>query len=167
LDRIKGNYYFNLFLNLMRANYMKSQKDWEKVANEVGLTHTQQHALWILHLDNGLTLDELGNIAFWNKSTTSALVSRLEKKGYVRKERYLNNTRTIRIYITDKGKKILEDSVNTERAVKFMGLLRSLDVEEIEKFLETLEKIYDLMNNQDATDFKNYLQVSSNMMLKL
>lgn len=145
---------------------MNIQKDWEKVANEVGLTHAQQHALWILHLDDGLTLNELGNIAFWNKSTTSALISRLEKKGYVRKEKYLDNSRTIKIYITEGGKRILEESVNTKLAFEFMGLLRSLDIEEVEKFLETLEKIYDLMGNGDSTDFKSYLRVSSNKMLK-
>jgi DNA-binding MarR family transcriptional regulator len=166
LDRKQGDYYFNIFLNLIRATYMNLEKEWEKVANKSGLTHAQQHALWILHLDNGLTLEELGNIAMWNKSTTSMLISRLEKKGFVQKEKYMENSRTIKIYITEEGIKTVRESVNTDIAFRFMGMLRNLDEKEVKGFLGTLNKICKLAADDDLTDFEKYLKVSSEEMAK-
>lgn len=87
LNRQKNDYYFNIFLNLARAMYMQLEKDWDKEAKLCGISYAQQHALWLLHVQDGLTLEELGNIAIWNKSTTSALISRLEKKGLVEKRK--------------------------------------------------------------------------------
>ena len=86
LDRKTNDYYFNLFLNLARATYMNLEKNWDAEAKACGISYAQQHCLWLLHVQDGLTLEEIGNIALWNKSTTSALVSRLEKKGYIQKE---------------------------------------------------------------------------------
>ncbi|MCT8977076.1 MarR family transcriptional regulator [Clostridium sp. CX1] len=166
MDKRQKDYYFNLFLNLIRATYMNLEKDWENVAKEAGLTHAQQHALWILHLDNGLTLEELGNIALWNKSTTSALISRLEKKGYVKKDKYLNNSRTIKIYITDEGKEILEKSVGTKSAFEFMGLFEHFKLEEIETFLDILHKISGMVGTWDLSDFQKFLKTSSENLSK-
>ncbi|QGU94537.1 MarR family transcriptional regulator [Clostridium bovifaecis] len=166
MDKREKDYYFNMFLNLIRATYMNLEKNWEDVAKEAGLTHAQQHALWILHLDDGLTLEELGNIALWNKSTTSALISRLEKKGYVKKHKYLNNSRTIKIYITDEGKAVLDKSVGTKYAFEFMGLFEHFEHEEIETFLKTLHRISDMVGTWDLTDFQKFLETSSKSLLK-
>ena len=166
MEKNERDYYFNIFLNLVRATYMNLEKDWEKIAKEAGLTHAQMHALWILNLDDGLTLDELGNIALWNKSTTSALISRLVKKGYVRKEKYLNNSRIIKIYITDTGRVILDKSVGSKSAFEFMGLFENFDRQEIEVFLKTLDKICDKVGKWDMKDFRSFLEVSSNKLFK-
>lgn len=166
MDRKQGDYYFNIFLNLTRATYMNLEKEWEKVANEKGLTHAQQHVLWILHLDNGLTLEEIGNIAMWNKSTTSTLISRLEKKGLVRKEKYLENSRTIKIFITQEGIQTVRESVDTDVAIRFMGMLRDMDPVELQSFLGSLNKVCRLAAPSDLNDFEKYLEVSSEEMLK-
>ncbi|MBE6067092.1 MAG: winged helix-turn-helix transcriptional regulator [Clostridium lundense] len=166
MDKPLKDYYFNIFLNLIRATYMNLEKDWESLAVEAGLTHAQMHALWILHLDDGLTLEELGNIALWNKSTTSALISRLEKKGYIEKQKFLNNSRTIKIYITETGKEVLEKSVGTKSAFQFMGLFEHFEHDEIESFLKTLQKISDMVGTWDLTDFQKFLQFSSEKLLK-
>lgn len=165
MDRTIQDYYFNIFLNLIRTTYMNLEKNWENVAKESGLTHAQQHALWILNFLDGLTLDELGNTALWNKSTTSALISRLEKKGYIRKDKYLNNSRVIKIYITEEGKSVLENSVATKTAYEFMGLFGQFENNEIESFLKTLHKITGMVGTWDLTDFERFLKISSEKIL--
>lgn len=161
MDRTMQDYYFNIFLNLLRTTYMNFEKNWENVAKESGLTHAQQHALWILNFIDGLTLEQLGNIALWNKSTTSALVSRLAKKGYIKKEKYLIRSRVIRIFITEEGKSVLEKSVATKSAYEFMSLFGQFENNEIESFLKTLHKITGMVGTWDLTEFKNFLDISS------
>lgn len=161
----KQDYYFNIFLNLIRATYMNLEKNWENVAKESGLTHAQQHALWILKFLDGLTLEQLGNIALWNKSTTSALVSRLEKKGYIKKEKFLDNSRIIKIYITAEGKSIVEKSLATKTAFEFMGLFEHFDNNELESFLKTLHKIIDMVGTWNLNDFESFLEISSKRLL--
>ncbi len=159
------DYYFNRFLNLIRATYMNLAKDWEDVASEVGLTHAQQHALWILHIEDGLTLDELGHVAMWNKSTTCALIGRLEKKGYIKKEKSDSNPRIKKIYITATGKDILDRSVNSNKAFNFMGLFNDCDKKEFDKFLEVLGKICHMVGDADMANFDKYLECSSDKFL--
>ncbi|MBV7273125.1 MarR family winged helix-turn-helix transcriptional regulator [Clostridium thailandense] len=166
MDRKIQDYYFNIFLNLLRATYMNLEKNWENVARESGLTHAQQHALWILKFLDGLTLEQLGSIALWNKSTTSALVSRLEKKGYIKKDKFLDNSRVIKIHITDQGKSIVEESLATKTAFEFMGIFEHFDNSELESFLKTLHKIADLVGTWNLNDFENFLEISSSKLLK-
>lgn len=165
MDRKTNDYYFNMFLNLIRATYMNVEKDWQNVAGKVGLGYAQQHSLWILHVQDGLTLSELGNIAMWNKSTTSVLISKLEKKGLVEKRPVDAGTREIRIYLTQQGKKLLEESVNTETCIDFMGLFKDYDEEELQKFLKKLHEVCNMVGKDRQNDFNQYLDVYSKNLL--
>lgn len=166
MDRKKNDYYFNMFLNLIRATYLNVEKDWQNVASKVGLGYAQQHSLWILHVQDGLTLTELGNIAMWNKSTTSALISKLEKKGLVEKRPTDEGTREIRVYLTDLGRDLLEQSVNTDSCIEFMGLFRNSDEKELLDFLSELHKVCNMVGKSGQQDFNNYLDVYSKNLLK-
>lgn len=166
MNKRENDYYFNLFLNLIRATYLNVEKDWQNVANKVGLGYAQQHALWILHVQDGLTLTELGNIAMWNKSTTSALISKLEKKGLVEKRPVEAGTREIKVYLTQLGKKTLDESVNTESCIQFMGLFQDYREEEIQDFLNKLQKVCNMVGKNGQDDFNKYLDVYSKELLK-
>lgn len=165
-DNRKRDYYFNMFLNLIRATYLNVEKEWNMVAGEVGLGYAQQHALWILHIHDGLTLDELGNIAFWNKSTTSNLISKLENKGFVEKRPTQDGTRTFNIFITEEGKSILNKSVETDRSNKFFEMFNDYSEEELVDFLEKLWQVSNLVGKEEKEDFNEYLEVYSKNLIK-
>lgn len=165
LDRKKNDYYFNIFLNLVRALYMQLEKDWDKEAQLCGISYAQQHALWILHVQDGLTLDELGNIAIWNKSTTSALVSRLEKKGLVEKRRK-ESSRTIHIFLTKKGLQKIEESTNTQECIEYMSLLKDFDEGELVKILMQFKKMAELVSKTRNPDFDRFIEDYSSNLLK-
>lgn len=165
MDRKINDYYFNMFLNLIRATYLNVEKEWQNVSSEVGLGYAQQHALWILHVQDGLTLTELGNIAMWNKSTTSLLISKLEKKGLVVKKSSEVGTREIKIYLTEAGKDILIKSVNTDSCINFMGLFQEYNEEELKEFLGKLHKICNMVGKTGQDDFNRYLEVYSDNLL--
>ena len=165
MDRKTNDYYFNMFLNLIRATYLNVEKDWQNVAGKVGLGYAQQHSLWILHVHDGLTLTELGNIAMWNKSTTSVLISNLEKKNLVEKRPSDEGTREIRIYLTPQGRALLQESVNTESCIEFIGLFRDYDENELRDFLDRLHKICNMVGKSGQDDFNQYLEVYSKSLL--
>lgn len=166
MNRQNNDYYFNTFLNLIRASYMRLEKGWQEEAQVVGISYAQQHALWILHIQNGLTLDELGNIAVWNKSTTSAMVSRLQKKGLVYKEKAQEGSRIIRIYLTQEGRKKIEQSVNTPECLEYMSLFRTMDEDRLKSFLTELEYVFDMIDKGESRDFKRFVDVYSQNLLK-
>lgn len=165
-DSSKRDYYFNMFLNLIRATYLNVEKEWNMVAREVGLGYAQQHALWILHIHDGLTLEELGNIALWNKSTTSNLISKLENKGFVEKRPTQDGTRTFNIFITEEGKDILNKSVGTERSNKFFEMFNEYSEEELVDFLQSLWKVSNLVAKEEKEKFNEYLEVYSKDLIK-
>lgn len=170
MDKKKDDYYFNMLLNLMRTTYMNLEKQWQINAMEVGLSYAQQHALWILHIQDGLTLEELGNIAMWNKSTTSALITKLEHKDYVKKESEEDGTRGFRIFLTPKGQEVLSSSVATEGCISFMGLFKDLEESKFVDFLENLHEISNIVGDkyfpEKQKDFNKYLEEYSNNLLK-
>lgn len=166
LDRKKNDYYFNLFLNLTRALYMQLEKDWDKEAKVCGISYAQQHALWLLHVQDGLTLEELGNIAIWNKSTTSALISRLEKKGLVEKRKE-ENSRVIRIYLTQEGYRKIEESTNTEECLEYMSTFRDYEEEEVIKILSVLSEAFMAVSKDKNQDFDRFINdFSKNLLSK-
>lgn len=165
LDRQKNDYYFNIFLNMTRAIYMQLEKDWDKEAKVCDISYAQQHALWLLHVQDGLTLEELGNIAIWNKSTTSALISRLEKKGLVQKKKE-ENSRTIRIYLTEEGYRKIEESTNTKECIEYMSVLKKFDEQEVIEILNHLKFIMDIINKDRNPDFNTFINEYSKNLLK-
>lgn len=166
LDKVKNDYYFNLYLNLARATYIQLEKHWDREARVSGLTYAQQHALWLLHVQDGLTLTELGNIALWNKSTTSEMVSRLEKKGLIKKVRG-EDSRSFKIYLSDLGYKTIENSTNSNECVEYMSLLRDFDEEELIKYLKEMQKLLNLIaHDEDTKDFDLFIDEYSKNLLK-
>ena len=165
LNRQKNDYYFNIFLNLARAMYMQLEKDWDKEAKLCGISYAQQHALWLLHVQDGLTLEELGNIAIWNKSTTSALISRLEKKGLVEKRKD-EGTRLIRIYLTEEGYKKIDESTNTKECIEYMGLFKDKEEEDVVRVLSLMKELVDEIHQEKNPDFNTFINEYSQNLLK-
>ncbi len=166
VDRQRNDFYFNIFLNLIRASYMRLEKGWQEEAQVSGISYAQQHALWLLHVQDGLTLEELGDIAVWNKSTTSAMVTRLEKKGFVRKVKEQEGSRTLRIYLTEEGWRKIEESINTEECLSYMSLFRNTDEETLKRFLLDLEEVFDRIDQGKSQNFKRFIDVYSKNLLK-
>lgn len=165
LDRAKNDYYFNLFLNITRALYMQLEKDWDKEAKVCDISYAQQHALWILHVQDGLTLEELGNIAIWNKSTTSALISRLEKKNLVEKRKD-EGSRIIRIYLTKEGYDKINESTNTKECLEYMSVFKDYEEEDIIKILDTLNRVFLDISKDKNQDFERFINEYSSNLLK-
>lgn len=59
---------------------------------------------------DGLSVNDLAALTFTHQSTVSEIVSRLESRGLVRRERAETDGRRVEIYLTDDGRSTLEVS---------------------------------------------------------
>ncbi len=73
---------------------------------------------WALHYINRqekMTVNELAKALNRSKSTTSALLQRLENSGWVRRERNTNDQRVVHATLTKQGKRIIDQLVNSRK----------------------------------------------------
>ena len=101
-----------------------------------------------------MTLTQLSNIALWNKSTTSEIVSRLEKKKWIYKKR---DNHEIKLYLTEDGKSLVKNSVKNSSCEQFISIFDSLEEDEIKQILETLKQSCDLISLNENKDFKSFV----------
>lgn len=93
--------------------------------------HGLSYGLWpfmrALAAENGLTQRELSERVHMKGPTTVAAINRLERKGMVKRVRSKTDGRKINVYLTDKGRKVLDrvapdiDQVNRQALAKVSG----------------------------------------------
>jgi DNA-binding MarR family transcriptional regulator len=90
--------------------------------------------------DAGVTLHWLADHLLLPKSTTSVLVKDLERRGFVRRERRLDNQRELSISLSDVGaQRVAEWTVlDTEELAR---VLVALPASELDAAIETLERV--------------------------
>lgn len=145
----------HVILNLVRGLYKALDNDWRKAASEVGLTPCQQHLLWILHFKNGSTLTELSEIGVWHVSTVMSMVERMEKNGLVIKEVDPNDARTKRIFITDKGQRVREETIHEHSHYRLLELLNKMDDKEVEQGTKILNYLVKELLGERFVEFVN------------
>ena len=95
--------------------------------------------------DGKLTMKEIGELIGKDKSTVTALVNKLSKLGYVKKEKCKKDKRVIYVKTTEKSIEIEEKSNDISKEV-YLKAYKDFSVEEKEVLLKLLKK---LNNNFD------------------
>ncbi len=72
--------------------------------DEAGVSHSEAHAMMELETAARLQQNELGQTLHLDKSTTSRLVGRLEKRGFVRRSEVLGDARKSSLALSERGK---------------------------------------------------------------
>lgn len=103
------------------------------------ITVPQLTALQILRENEPLAVTELAEKLYLNQSTVSSLVERLERDGWVHKEKGADRRRTI-LSLTAKGKKLTQNVPVRPMAI-FRSLFEPLTKEEKQALLRLMQKI--------------------------
>ena len=74
----------------------------------LGLTYTQYVVLMVLWENESMHVGQLGNVLHLDAGTLTPLLKRLEKAGYVSRERSKEDERVTVITLTDEGKELRE-----------------------------------------------------------
>ncbi len=71
---------------------------------KLGITYTQYIVFLVLWEQDGISVGELCKRLYLDNGTVTPLLKKMEKSGYVRRERSREDERIVIVYLTDKGR---------------------------------------------------------------
>jgi len=104
------------------------------------LTFFDMHVIGIAYNRPDAILKEIREYLKVPQTTLSSIISRLEKRGYIRRVINHRDMRSFSLEVTDLGKKVLEEHKRLDRE-QARNVLISLDEEERDMFIRLLEKV--------------------------
>ncbi|MEA1980983.1 MAG: MarR family transcriptional regulator [candidate division Zixibacteria bacterium] len=110
--------------------------------NNYDLTMEQVMVLNILEKFDGMSIKQLSEITERDSSTTSRMVNGLEKKNYVLRVPDQNDNRQKKIYITNKSKEKLKETIELGMEIQKV-LIGDIDQKQFENTAELLHNIAD------------------------
>jgi DNA-binding MarR family transcriptional regulator len=128
---------------------IKSLQDYSQtVYSHFGITGPQLWALKTLSKRGSLSLGELSKGMYLHPSTVSGVVDRLEKKGYVVRNRTEKDRRVIKVQLTPKGKTVVKRAPNPVQGKMIYGL-RKLKKEKLILIDESVQELVRIMEAQN------------------
>ncbi|WP_245632820.1 MarR family winged helix-turn-helix transcriptional regulator [Alicyclobacillus kakegawensis] len=106
-----------------------------------GITPPQFDALLILDKEGDLTIGEMSTRLGLAYSTTTDLVDRLERAGFVVRQRDRADRRVVRVCMQSSGAQLIEDVLDARRAY-LARILEPLGPEEKREVLRVLDLLY-------------------------
>ena len=120
-------------------------RQYKPYLKELNLTYTQYLVMMVLWEFGGMTEGELGKKIHLDSGTLAPLLKRLEKQGYVNRERPDSNERKLFVSLTDVGKSLEEIAVKIPQAMR--GCI-ALSEEEMVELKRLLDKALSRMNHE-------------------
>jgi len=121
--------YEDCIIFLLAKAYQKAHGNFKQHLLPYGITPVQHLILEALWVEEGLTASEIGKRLVLDNATLSGILDRMSEKDWVLKATDNTDKRFIRIYLTDKTKK-LKPSILAEREKSNEEILNSLNLEE-------------------------------------
>jgi len=116
----------------------------QKVYSHFGITGPQLWVLKTIYQNGSLPLGDLSKRMYLHPSTLTAAVDRLEKKGYVLRNRIKKDRRVINVQLTPKGNRLAERAPKPIQGKMIYGL-RKLKKDELFLIYRSVEKLVEIM----------------------
>jgi DNA-binding MarR family transcriptional regulator len=128
----------------------KSIQDYsQEVLNKFGVTGPQLWALKIISENEKLSLGELSKRMYLHPSTITGVVDRLEKKGYVLRDRGQEDRRVIKVQLTPEGKGLVRKAPNPVQGKMIYGL-RRLRKEKLNLIYDSIQELVEIMEARNV-----------------
>lgn len=101
----------------LRVVFSSSRAQSLKLAQHAGVGASQLVALAEIARHPGVRISEFAHLRSIKNSTASNLLDKLERRGWVRRERNGPDQRVVRLYVTREGTKILDRAPVTARGI--------------------------------------------------
>ncbi len=142
---------FTLWVLLKQAKDMVF-KATQKELRQYGITPEEAAVLSVVQfLDNKATPAEISRWLLRESHTVSGILSRMEKKGLIRKTKDLDRKNLVRVTLTDKGQQAYYQSTKIESIGKIMSCLSE---EECQKLISCLKTLRDRALKELGIDTK-------------
>jgi DNA-binding MarR family transcriptional regulator len=113
----------------------------EKELQRYGVSPEQVGVLFIVKaLENRATPAEISRFIMRQPHTVSALIDRMEEKGFVKKLHDLDKKNLVRVALTEKGERAYDLSTKRGPVHRIMATLTQKEREELRKILEKLHE---------------------------
>ena len=142
---------------LIRRSHQIGLAIFAEAFKDLDMTTLQFSIMFTLDKKPGIDQITLANLVALDRATCSNIVTRLEKKEYIRRKVNPKNQRAKLVYLTAKGKKLLADSEAPMKEEQ-KKLIAPLNREEQKVFLTCLQKLVD-SNNELSRAPMRYLEL--------
>lgn len=133
----------------LRRIFKAIQDYSHEVSNKFGITGPQLWALKTISQNGKLSLGELTKKMYLHPSTITGVVDRLEKKGYVSRDRGQGDRRVINVQLTPQGKKLVKRAPNPVQGKMIYGL-RKLKKQKLNPIYHSVQKLVEIMEAQNV-----------------
>ncbi|SCW84113.1 DNA-binding transcriptional regulator, MarR family [Paenibacillus tianmuensis] len=120
---------------------LKLNNYYQKVVNPFDITVDQWEILVILWEKEGITQKELAERLYKDQTNIARMLFKLEKKGFVHRVTHETDRRSLRVYLTPKGREIKED-ILAPSIEAYKKTVEGLSEEEVETFRRILAVMY-------------------------
>ncbi len=131
----------------LRRIFKAIQDYSHEVSNKFGITGPQLWALKTISQNGKLSSGELTKKMYLHPSTITGVVDRLEKKGYVSRDRGQEDRRVTNVQLTPQGKKLVKRAPNPVQGKMIYGL-RRLKKEKLNSIYDSVNKLVEIMEAQ-------------------
>ena len=117
-------------------------KVYRPLLEPLGLTYSQYLVMLVLWERDSVSVGDLGHCLYLDSGTLTPLLKRMEKSGFINRQRDSNDERRVLVSLTTKGSEIKELAVNIPKKlsdqlnISNIGELRS----EIQSLVQALSK---------------------------
>ncbi len=142
---------FNLWILLNHVNDLV-EKAREKELRKKDISYREAAALLIIKaIGNGATPAKISRWLFREPHTISELISRMEKRGLVKKVKDMDRKNLVRVALTAKGERAFAQSTKRNAIENIIGRLPE---EERKQLKSSLERLRDIALRQLRVSFK-------------
>lgn len=120
--------------------YTESRRLTKQRARELGLTGPQLTVIKLLETFGDLSLSSLSERIRAQNSTVTGIIDRMEREGWVMRERSTTDRRVVFIKLTDKGRELAR-STQVEPMEIFRNVLMTLGKDDTRDLLRILSKL--------------------------
>jgi MarR family transcriptional regulator, 2-MHQ and catechol-resistance regulon repressor len=108
-----------------------------------GLTHAQFDIIATLGNTPGMSYKQLGDMTLITKGTLTGVISRLEQKGLVQRERSANDKRSFSVRLTASGEQVFNDAFPkvVEHCKKLFASYSEADFAALDQALSRLKRL--------------------------
>lgn len=107
----------------------------------IDLTPEQWVLLDYLMSENGVSQTELAAKSYKNAPTVSRIIDVLERKNYVERQRFSNDRRRYKIFLTALGQEIAEKALPIAQSLRAQGW-NDLEEEDYDQFIRIVETVF-------------------------
>ncbi len=115
-------------------------RKYKPFLEEIDLTYTQYITMMVMWEEEEINVTHLGEKLFLDSGTLTPLLKKLEKKGYITRQRSKDDERTLDVKLTEEGLKLRDQALSIPSHIS--GCIK-LSKEEAFVLYKTLNKILD------------------------